>query len=169
MLNAGVNALGTLTLDSVPSQIIFENENLQSTGCPSFAIGNCFVGQYGIADALGDIITLPGNFTQSPVPGPSVGGAETLIYDYIAPDANGTDYGFSFACTASGDFPVTIDFYVYQNTFDISPYISTAEMTAYNLQTPTSAVNWPQYDCTNGTISAVGPASGSVSVQGKKH
>jgi hypothetical protein len=173
-LNPGTNALGTLTLDGVPGQEIFENEALVSAvnpNCATGALGECYVGTYGIADEQGNIIKPPGNLTVAPVPAPSSPSANSVETDFptvpTAPDANGTDYVFSVSCLLLGNFAVSIQADIYGPPFVLSPYIVAAQRTAYNLQAPTLIpVNWPQYECENGTPSASGPSSGTVTVQG---
>ncbi len=187
-LQAGVNSLPNITLHSVVAQIGLLNEAESAEGSVTCNLAsdpnstNCYTGQIAFEDADGNDIVYPGDFDQ--LAACLVQNGSLIIsqgYNCYGPGPQeDLIYGFYVWCQAGATGTFTMG----GESQDVLlgedsgiPYgvnygeVSPAQQATYSLSYPNQADytmnNWPSYSCSDGTITAVGPANGPITVNSK--
>jgi hypothetical protein len=168
-LTAGTNTLANITLNASPSLVVYQSSDPESSSSPLCAAygqnTNCIVAYYYTNDIDGDIIVAPGDYDNGGICF-SGGGNLTSVGPQCISTIPGAGVGSIIEqCVqgATGTFGVSDQAAVPLGTGSLSA----AQISAYNLDYSNLETNpgFPTFSCLNGTISTVGPANGSVTVQ----
>ncbi|HTX03202.1 MAG TPA: hypothetical protein VMD07_05935 [Candidatus Acidoferrales bacterium] len=185
-LAAGSNALPTLTLNSVIGQIALDSETEYATGSGPYLGGFTGANYYAISvyveDADGNLIEPPGDFEADGFLIGNEDGAFAAAFADFSPNnlgfvsdptiVIGNPYNFYLSCLP-GQTASDATLFAAYNLEPTDIYYS--GLLEYSLTFPglldddlLPTNGFPGYSCTGGTLSAVGPANGSITVQAHK-